>query len=291
MTRVYSRDEVRSIPIRTRRPLGSFISGDAKTRARGADGIEFAGLREYEVGDEVGRIDWSATARLSKPWVRTYLEARGFPVIVMADISASTRCSVATTTPNEMIVDLAARLASAAIWNGCETALLLFADTIRQYVAAGSGAGQLTRIVQALQTTGAPDGAPTDVTAALDFLQRTKQRRSLIFLLSDFLYGGFAEALRRCASRHEVIAIGVEGPGRGELPDCGLVNVRDPETGQSLQIDTSSAEARAAIRDFFAVQRERHIAAFRQTGVDYLELESGSEYIASLTTFLRERGA
>jgi uncharacterized protein (DUF58 family) len=291
MTRVYSRDEVRSIPIRARRPLGSFISGEAKTRARGADGIEFAGLREYEVGDEVGRIDWSATARLSKPWIRTYLEARGFPVIVMADVSASTRCSLATTTPHEMIVDLAARLASAAIWNGCETALLLFADTIRQYVPAGSGAGHLTRIVQALQTTRVGDAAPTDVSAALDFLQRTKHRRSLIFLLSDFLYGGFSDALRRCASRHEVVAIGVEGMGSGELPDCGLVNVRDPETGLSLQIDTSSAKARVALRNFFAAQREQHLAAFRQAGVDYVEVESGPEYIASLTTFLRQRGA
>lgn len=291
MTRVYSREEVRSIAIRTRRPLGSFISGEAKTRARGADGIEFAGLREYEVGDEVGRIDWSATARLSKPWVRTYLEARGFPVIVMADISASTRCSLAATTPNEMIVDVAARLASAAIWNGCETALLLFADTIRQYVPAGSGVGHLTRIVQALETARIDDTAPTDVAAALDFLQRTKQRRSLIFLLSDFFYGCFADALRRCASRHEIVAIGVEGPQRGELPDCGLVNVRDPETGRSLQIDTSRAEARVALRNFFAAQREQHLAAFRQTGVDYLELESGPEYIASLTAFLRQRGA
>ena len=291
MTRVYSREEVRSIPIRTRRPLGSFISGEAKTRARGADGIEFAGLREYEVGDEFGRIDWSATARLSKPWVRTKQEAHRIPVIVMAHISASTRCSLATTTPNEIIADLAARLASAAIWNGCETALLLFADTIRQYVPSGMGAGQLTRIVQALQTSRADDAAPTDVAAALDFLERTKQRRSLVFLLSDFLYGGFAEALRRCVSRHEVIAIGIEGSGAGELPDCGLVNVRDPETGRNFQVDTSNAEARASLRDFFAAQREQHLSTFRQTRVDYLELESGPECVASLTSFLRQRSA
>ncbi len=291
MTRVYSRDEVRSIPIRTRRPLGSFISGEAKTRARGADGIEFAGLREYEVGDEIGRIDWSATARLSKPWVRTYLEALGFPVIVMADISASTRCSLAATTPNEMIADLAARLASAAIWNGCETSLLLFADTIRQYVPAAAGAAQLTRIVQALEATRPEDAATTDVAAAFDFLHRTKQRRSLIFLLSDFLYGGFADALRRCANRHEIVAIGMEGPGRGELPACGLMNVRDPETGRSLQIDASSALARAALRDFYSAEREQRLAAFRQAGVDFLELDLDSDYIASLTTFLRQRDA
>jgi uncharacterized protein (DUF58 family) len=291
MTRVYSREEVRSIPIRTRRPLGSFVSGETKTRMRGADGIEFAGLREYEVGDEVSRIDWSATARLRKPWVRTYLEARGFPVIVMVDVSASTRCSYSEATPNEMIADLAARLASAAIWNGCETALLLFADTVRQYVPAASGAGQLTRMVQALEDTRAADMRQTDVAAALDFLQRTKQRRSLIFLLSDFLYGGFADALRRCASRHEVIAIGVDGMARAEVPDCGLVNVRDPETGHSLQLDTSCAEVRAALRDFFAAQRGQHLSTFREAGVDYLELESGSEYIASLSNFLRQRGA
>ncbi|HXE64075.1 MAG TPA: DUF58 domain-containing protein [Bryobacteraceae bacterium] len=291
MTRVYSREEVRSLPIRTRRPLGSFVSGEAKTRARGADGIEFAGLREYEVGDEVGRIDWSATARLRKPWVRTYLEARGFPVIVMADISASTRCSHAEATPHEMIVDLAARLASAGVWNGCETALLLFADTVRQYVSPASGAGQLTRIVQALEGTRPVGTGLTDAAAAFDFLQRTKQRRSLIFLLSDFLYDGFADALRRCASRHEVVAIGIDGISRGEIPDCGLVNVRDPETGRILQIDTASPEARAAVRHFFAAQRQQHISTFRDAGIDYLELEAGTEYIPSLSNFLRQRSA
>jgi uncharacterized protein (DUF58 family) len=290
MTRVYSREEVRSIPIRTRRPLGSFVSGEAKTRARGADGIEFAGLREYEVGDEVSRIDWSATARLRKPWVRTYLEARGFPVIVMVDISASTRCPLGEWTPHETITDLAARLASAAIWNGCETALLLFADAIRQYVPAAPGTGQLTRIVQALESAAPPDSGPTDLAAALEFLQRTKQRRSLVFLLSDFLYGDFADALRRCASRHEVVAIAIDGMTR-EIPDCGLVSVRDPETGRDLQIDTSSTEARAALRDFFAAGRKENLSTFREAGVDYLELEPGSEYLGSLTTFLRQRGA
>ncbi|HVW11238.1 MAG TPA: DUF58 domain-containing protein [Bryobacteraceae bacterium] len=291
MIRVYSREEVRWIPIRTRRPIGSFVSGETKTRARGADGVEFAGLREYEVGDEVSRIDWSATARLSKPLVRTYLEARGFPVVIMADISASTGCTRTETSPHETIADLAARLASAAIWNGCETALLLFADTVRQYVPPASGAGHLTRIVQTLRSAQARDAGPTDAGAALDFLQRAKQRRSLIFLLSDFLYGGFADALRRCASRHELVAVGIDGIGRSDIPDCGLINVRDPETGRAAQIDTSSAEVRDALRNYFHTQREQHINAFRDAGIDYLELQVGTEYIGSLTTFLRQRGA
>jgi uncharacterized protein (DUF58 family) len=113
----------------------------------------------------------------------------------------------------------------------------------------------------------------------------------MIFLLSDFLYGGFADALRRCVSRHEVIAIGIDGIARGEIPPCGLVNVRDPETGRSLQIDTASPEARAAVRNFFAAQREQHLSTFRDAGVDYLELEAGLEYIPSLSNFLRQRSA
>jgi uncharacterized protein (DUF58 family) len=291
MTRVYSREEVRSLPIRTRRPLGSFVSGEAKTRARGADGLDFAGFREYDAGDEVSRIDWSVTARLGRPWVRTYLEARGFPVLILADISASTRCMRGGATPSEIIGNLAARLASAATWSGCDTGLLMFADRVRQFIPLASGVDQLTRIVQALQGTQSQESGSTDVAAALDYVQRGRQRRSLIFLISDFLCADFADALSRCANRHEIVAISIEGIRDVEIPVCGLVNVRDPETSRDIQIDTSSPDARNALRHIFAECRARHGSAFRNAAVDYLELEASADYIGSVTAFLQQRGA
>ena len=289
MTRVYAREEVRPIAIRARRPLGNLSAGEAKTRARGGQGLEFADFREYEAGDEVSRIDWSVTARLGKPWVRTYLEERGFPVLLLVDVSSSTLCALNGLDTGSVIRDVAARLGSAAIWSGCETALVLFADRVVRYVPAATGVAQLTRMVRELREISSQDAGVTDVAAALEYAQKVRQRRSLVFLLSDFLCGDFAQALRRFAGQHEVVAIGVDSLGGAEIADCGLVNVRDPETARPLQIDTSNFEVRNVLATAFAARRERNAEAFRETGTDYLEI--GVDYVTAISDFLRQRVA
>jgi len=291
MTRVYSREETRAIPIRARRASGGVLSGEAKTRRRGFQGLEFADFREYEPGDEVSRIDWNVTARLGKPWVRTYLEQRGHPVLVMADVSSSTLCG-RDGSPAPVIADVAARLASAAIWNGCETALVLFADRVRKYVSGATGAAHLVNNVRELKkmVPGETNTGETNLGCALDYVQTLRYRRCLIFLISDFLCSDFAKPLRRCAARHEIVAIGVGDWERTfELPDCGLVNLRDPETGCRRQIDTGSREARSAFAHMIRARHGSNVEAVRDAGVDYLELNTNPGYPASLIAFLRQR--
>ena len=288
MTRVYSREEARQLRIQARRPPRNASTGEAKTRARGVQGLEFADFRAYAPGDEVGRIDWSVTARLGSPWVRTYLEERGHPVLLLVDVSSSTLFGRGMEPARPVIDEVTARLASAAIWSGCDTGLLLFADTVRQYVPAAAGVAHLTRIIRMLRQTAGGDTQQTDIAGALEFLHKTRPRRSLVFLLSDFLCADFAAALQRCASRHEIVAIGVETVNTA-IPACGLVNVRDPESGAVAQIDTSSTEVRAAIGEVFRRQRERNAEAFRKARVDYLELRAQTNYVNAVAAFLRQR--
>ena len=288
MTRVYSREEVRHLPIQARRPPRNAASGEAKTRAQGVQGLEFADFRAYEPGDEVSRIDWNVTARLGSPWVRTYLEERGHPVLLMVDVSSSTLLGRGTGPAREVIDDVAARLASAAIWSGCETGLLLFADTVQQYVPAATGVAHLTRMIRMLRRSSGGDTGQTDIAGALDYVQKVRPRRSLVFLLSDFLCADFRAALQRCAGRHEIVSLGVETVNAA-VHTCGLVNVRDPESGAVLQVDTSSADVRAAVGEAFRQQREQNAEAFRKARVDYLGLNAQSNYVSTMAAFLRQR--
>jgi len=289
MTRVYSREEVRAIPIHTRKTIGGIVTGEARARPRGAQGLEFADFREYEPGDDVSRIDWNVTARLGKPWVRTYLEERGHPMLLLVDVSASTECGRGELPPRNVIADMAARLASAAIWSGCQTGLLLFGNRVRKYMPAAAGISQLTTIVRELKRA-LPDCGETDVAGALDYLQTVRQRRGLVFLLSDFLCGDFAPSLRRCAARHEIVAIGVtDSSATDAIPDCGLVNLRDPETGCFRQIDTASPEVRSAFDNMRRTQSEHNADSFRKSRIDYLQITSGPHYMNSVVAFLRQR--
>jgi uncharacterized protein (DUF58 family) len=288
MTRVYSRDEVRQIPIRARQALGGVIHGEMKTRTRGFQGLEFADFREYEPGDEVGRIDWNVTARLGKPWVRTYLQERGHAVLMMVDVSSSTHFGSGRTAVRDVIAELAARLGSAAIWNGCDTGLLLFADRVQTYIPGAAGIPQLTKIVRELKRTAA-DAGETDVAHALDYVQTIRQRRCLIFLLSDFLVGDFAASLQRCAGRHEIVAIGVADSADMRSADCGLLNLRDLETGCIRQVDMTNPHVRSAVDDMMRVRRKHNAEVLQKAGVDHLQLETGKDYLGSLIAFLQRR--
>ncbi len=201
MTRVYSRDEVRQIPIRARRAIGGVVHGEMKTRTRGFQGLEFSDFREYEPGDDVGRIDWNVTARLGKPWVRTYLQERGHAVLLMVDVSSSTHFGRDSATARDVIAELAARLASAAIWSGCETGL----PVVRGLREKGlifriRGAFlSLRRWIRELEGARLRMRAETDCGARPRFIVQTIRRpRYEIFLLSDFLVGDFAASLQRC---------------------------------------------------------------------------------------------
>jgi uncharacterized protein (DUF58 family) len=271
MTRVYSRDEVRSLRIRARRVAKTMTTGEMRYGARSPQGLDLADFREYQPGDDVGRIDWNVTARVGKPWVRLYAEETGFSVIVLADASPSVHSSLR---------EIAARILSASVWSGHRTGLVLFSDRVRRYVPQASGPQHLARMIRELNREHA-DERLTDPSVALNYAAAMPQR-SLVFLLSDFICEDFGVALRRCVQRHELVAIGVDGDP--EIPSSGLTRFRDPETGRIQIIDTAHL---APLHEAARRRRERNTETLRSNQVRSLILTPGVNHLQSLARFLR----
>jgi uncharacterized protein (DUF58 family) len=271
MTRVYSRDEVRSLRIRARRVARTVSAGEMRSGARSPQGLDLADFREYQAGDDVGRIDWNVTARVGKPWVRLYAEETGFSVIVLADVSRSVHSALS---------EIAARILSASIWAGHRAGLLLFTDRVRKYVPPAAGPQHLARLVRELNREQTDEGL-TDPSAALNYASAIAQR-SLVFLLSDFICEDFSAALRRCVQRHELVAIGVDRDA--EIPSGGLMRFRDPETGDIRIVDTANL---APLREAAAQRRKRNAETLRSNQVPGLMLTAEANHLQSLARFLR----
>lgn len=271
MTRVYSRDEVRSLHIRARRVAKTFTTGEMRYGTRSPQGLDLTDFREYQAGDDVGRIDWNVTARVGKPWVRLYAEETGFSVVVLADVSRSTHPSLR---------DIAAQIISAGIWSGHRTGLVLFSDRVSKYIPQASGPQHLARLIRELNRDH-PEERLTDLSGALNHAAAIPQR-SLIFLLSDFICEDFSIALRRCVQRHELVAIGIDGDPA--LPPGGLARFRDPETGRIQIIDTAHL---AALHDSARRRRERNAEALRGCNIPSLMLTPGTNHLQALARFLR----
>lgn len=255
------------------RRLDGLLHGDYRTIFRGA-GLDLADLREYQYHDDVRRIDWNVTARLDAPYVREYYEDRDLTAWFLVDLSASTEFGSRAVRKASLAQDFVAVVAQVLSRHGNRVAAALWRSALDAVIAPGAGRRHVLRILRETMTTRpAGDGQVTDLGAFLAAAQPLVTRRSLVFVISDFISRtAFGEALGRLAERHEVIAVRLHDPLEAELPDLGLVTVEDAETGEQLFVDTHD---RAFRRRFGEASARREAAlrrAFRDAGVDALEL-------------------
>ncbi len=239
-------------------------------------------------GDEVRAIDWNVTARAGTPYVKRFIEERDRRVVLMVDISASGAFGSGEQTKNGFAAEVCAALALSAIKNNDRVGLLAFTDRIEKTVPLKKGAGQVFRLIKELLSL-RPSGRGTDIAMALDNLPRLGNKRSVVFLVSDFWAEGWERALRVAARRHDVIAVPVSDPREWELPPAGLLRVRDSENGREAWVDCASAPARAA---YAAAARARAAALrdkFRAMKIDQIPLSVGGDYVRDLVRFFRMR--
>ena len=280
-------ERIRAIEIKARRLVNDLFLGEYHAVFRGR-GIEFDELRPYVPGDDVRSIDWKALARTGQPLIRRYREDRDLTVLFVVDVSASQRAGALPQTKADLAAEICAVLALAAIRNKDRVGLLLFASKPERYVRPSGGATHVLRVVREMlwahpQTTG------TDVGAALEYLTGVQKRRATVFLVSDFLAEIDTRQLRAAARRHDIIAIRVREPIDEELPDAGIVTVRDSETGRPVEIDTGSR----TVRETYAqrvqeLDRERRIA-FGSVGIDEIQATVGVDYVPALLRFFKRR--
>lgn len=279
--------EVRRIEITTRHLVRDIVAGEYTSAFRGR-GVEFAEVREYQPGDDVRSIDWNVTARLGSTYVKRYLEERELAVAFAVDFSASKRFGSRLRTKGDLATEVCAVLALAAARNNDRVGALFFTDRMERMVPARKGRRHVLRIISELLTF-EPAGAGTDLTTALEYLDSVLRRRSVVFIVSDFLTTGYDSALGRLARRHDVIAVQISDPRERDLPGAGVIALQDPESGAWRHIDTGMPSVRDGFRRQMAAFDRALERRLRERGVDLIGLATDRSYAEPLIAFFRRR--
>ena len=279
--------EVRRIEITTRHLVRDIVAGEYSSAFRGR-GVEFAEVREYQPGDDVRMIDWNVTARLGSAYIKRFLEERELTILFAVDYSASGAFGTRRRTKRALAVEVCAVLALAAARNNDRVGTAFFTDRLERYVPPRKGRRQVLRVISELLGH-EPAGRGTDLAGSLLALEPLLRRRSVLFLVSDFLADGWRPVLGRLARRHDVIAVQLVDPRERELPDVGTVALQDAETGAWCWVDTTSPRVRDAVRAKVARFDAELASAVEEGGADLLRLDAGEPYGERLLAFFRRR--
>jgi len=279
--------KVRRIEIRTNRLVNESLAGEYHSVFKGR-GMEFSEVREYQFGDDIRTIDWNVTSRMGHPYVKKHIEERELTVILLVDFSASGEFGTRRQFKREIEAEICALLAFSAIKNNDRVGLIAFTDRVETFLRPRKGKDHVLRVIrEALYFR--PKGRRTDIGQALEFLYRAVSKRSVVFLISDFLGEGFARPLRVAARKHDVIALTVTDPREEELPPIGLLDLEDAETGEALVVDASDRRTREQFGRWARDRRASREALFRSIGMDALELYTDRPYDAALVRFFHRR--
>jgi uncharacterized protein (DUF58 family) len=279
--------KIRRIEIRARRLVANIFLGEYHSVFRGK-GIEFSEVRQYEPGDDVRAIDWNVTARMGTPYIKKYIEERELTVMLLVDVSPSSSFTSTAMSKRELAAEVAATLAFAAVANGDRVGLIAFSDRIERFVEPGKDRRHVLRIIRELLYL-QPHGRRTDIAGALAYFVRLVRRRSIAFVLSDFFDEGYEAQMRAASVRHEVIALTLNDPRESSLPDVGLLEIEDAETGARALLDTSSRAVRTAYARRAAEMRDRRRRSLAAVGVEEVALATDRSYVEPLLRAFRSR--
>ena len=278
--------DVRRLEIMTRRIVNNVMAGEYHSAFKG-QGMEFNEVREYRFGDDLRTIDWNVTARTGEPHVKRYIEQRELTVFFAIDVSASSLFGSVRRRKRPLAAIVTAVLAFSAIRNNDRVGLMLFSDEVESYIPPKKGRRHGLRVVRELINEPAHRG--TDIVSALQTFNRLQRRKSIVFLLSDFQQPDIRKALAVTASRHDLIAISITDPRELSVPNVGLINLEDAESGEAMLVDTSSPRVRVALEGRL---RERHNAIrrmMRSLKIDHIDLMTDQDFALPLVNFFTAR--
>lgn len=279
--------KVRKIEIKTRGLSTHIFSGEYHSAFKGR-GMAFSEVREYQFGDDVRAIDWNVTARLNHPYVKVFEEERELTVVLLVDISRSGLFGTRQQIKRETITEICAVLAFSAIQNNDKVGVIFFSDQVELFIPPKKGRFHTLRIIRELLQIQAK-GKGTDLTAALDFFNRVVKKRSIVFVLSDFFTDGYSNALSIAARRHDLVGIQVYDPTETALPNVGLLQAVDAETGRPYWIDTARRKVRQEYATYFA-ERSRYLReAFMRCGKDMASIATTDSYVKALMALFKKR--
>lgn len=279
--------KIRQIQIRSRHVVNDVFAGQYHSVFKG-QGMEFEEVREYIPGDDIRSIDWNVTARSGIPHIKKFVEERELTVMLLVDVSGSHDFGSSRQLKKDLAAELAAILAFSAIRNNDRVGLILFSDDIELYVPPDKGTSHVLRVIREVLYF-KPKGTGTSIQAGLDFLNRVTTRKTVSFVISDFLDQDYQKALRITARRHDLIAAIIADRREDEFPPVGVVSVVDTETGKSRLIDTSSPAFREKLRIRQEAARKQLHADLQASGVDPIQFYAGEPYEREFVRFFRMR--
>jgi uncharacterized protein (DUF58 family) len=279
--------KVRKIEIKTRGLSNQLFSGDYHTAFKGR-GMAFSEVREYQAGDDVRLIDWNVTARSDEAYVKVFEEERELTTILLVDVSGSKSFGTGEQSKRDLITELSAVISFSAIQNNDKVGVIFFSDKVEKYIPPKKGKSHILRIIRELIEF-EPESNRTDISLALEFFTSVTKKKSIVFLISDFISPEFSRPLKIASKRHDLVAVKLYDEKEMKLPNIGLVNILDAETGKTIWIDTSDSKLMERFekeRLEFATKLENLL---NKNKVDMINLKTDASYIAPLRQFFKNR--
>ena len=278
---------VKQIEIKTRGLVNELFGGEYHSIFKGK-GMTFSEVREYQSGDDIRLIDWNVTARTTTPFVKNFEEERELTVYLMVDISASGEFGSGSQLKRELGTEIAAVLGFSAIKNNDKVGLILFSDSIEKFIFPKKGKSHVLRVIRELLYTD-PKNTGTSIGNSLDYLLKVAKRKSVVFIISDFIDSGYNSSLKIVSKKHDLIAIQLYDPAEYKIPNIGLAKVEDPETGEMFWIDTTSKRAMKELQDDIRLKQSKFSKNAKKIGFDLIPVSTDEDFVDPLMSFFKKR--
>ena len=279
--------KVRRIEIKTKAMSQQIFAGQYHSAFKGR-GMAFSEVRQYNYGDDVRFIDWNVTARFNTPYVKIFEEEREMTVMLLIDVSGSNLFGTRQQFKSELITEISAVLSFSAIYNNDKVGVIFFSNEVEKFIPPAKGKSHILRIIRELLTYRSTSNQ-TNIAEALRFLTNVSKRKTTAFLLSDFIDNDYEQALRIAASRHDIVALDIVDRGETALPNVGIVELQDPETGARVWTDTASKKVRNAYAQWWNNLNNNTLNTLRKAGVDHTQLFTDTDYVPALLELFRRR--
>lgn len=280
--------KVRKIEIKTRRLSDHVFGGEYHSTFKGR-GMTFSEVRQYQYGDDVRSIDWNVTARYNEPFVKVFEEERELTMMLMADISGSEFFGTKNQFKNEIVTEIAATLAFSAMQNNDKIGLILFSDQIELFIPPKKGKSHVLRIIRELLEFN-PKSRKTDIAQALKYLTNVMKKKAIVFVLSDFITDGYADTLKIVSGKHDVTGIRIYDEKEEDIPNLGMVQMQDEESGELLLVNTASKKVRLQYHNYYRERVDAFVDAFRKSGAGVVDCRVDESYVKKLLGYFKRRG-
>ena len=281
--------KVRKIEIKTKGLSNHIFAGEYHTAFKGK-GMAFSEVREYQLGDDIRSIDWNVTARYNTPFVKVFEEEREMTVILLIDVSASGNFGTQEQFKREIATELSAILAFSAIKNNDKVGVIFFTEKVEKFIPPKKGKSHILRIIREVLAF-QPTGKGTDISGALEYFNSLIKKRSICFILSDFMSKEFDKPLKIASKKHDLVALKIHDKREESLPNIGLVPMQDAETEKMTFVDTSSKKVRENFAKNQLSKNEALKKIFQTSGVDLIDITTGTDYVKPLINFFKQRGS